>query len=468
MRKLSTAALLLMLMFMAHPLRSQPIWPLLTPAPGDTLLVLDRQASREGFRPEALSYCVYRCLPDGRIEPAPPIAIDPKYFSADRDSLIRAAMRQQGASERFPIYRQTLELSLLEDGDAHSFLERRSCYDLSRERWILFHRGLAGGIVLCDPRAGTTAVQDTERWHLRLLPDPEGPPVVWSYGGERNNFGLSVRPLDGSDRSAGGVGFEAASHFFQASPGQSALILVHNYTLGPSDMDAHDRYKTGRPLSLLRYDRASNSLPEVVTLPGCRELRAVAVGDAGRILLAGKFASGERLYGIDTLHGFGAVAADSTPARVGYLGWELSDVSRGQALVAAARNHAYEAPLPLEVRLYDCTTLRTIWAGTLPGRTAGLGSVRLAGNRLLVEWVTNRPSRLPDPEAEQPFYDERWDLYTLVEDEAGLHFLPDGEAIEHTVWSSEARRRFGEPRILAAVDGLGFLAWRGHSLVWQR
>lgn len=458
--------LVIALLLLARPLRSQPIWPLLTPSPGDTLLVLERLAAREGLPREALGYRVYRCLPDGRIEAMPPIAVDPRVFTADRDSLVRVAKSRQGVPDEGLGIRWTVELCLLEDGNADTFSAERSCYDLSRERWILFRRDFAGGILLYDPRAGTATIRDTKAWRLRLLPDHETPPIAWGYGSERNNFGLGVLDLDGSGRHLGGVGFEAATYFFQAAPAQSAVILVYNYFIGPSEMDARDRYECGRPLSLLRFDRPSFSLPEVVTLPPCRELRAVSVDDAGRILLVGKFVNGERLYRIDTRGGFGVVAADSTPVRNGYLGWSLSDASRGRVLVAAARSRISEELLPLEVRLYDCATLRTIWSGSLPGRSAGLGSLRLAGDRLLVAWSMRSPP-LPDQEANAHAYDVRWDLYTLTEDEAGLRFLPDSSAVEFSVGSSEAKRRVNEPSILAAVDGLGFLAWRGDSLVWQ-
>jgi hypothetical protein len=432
-----------------------PIQPHLPHSPTDTLIVFERLASREGLGPGELNYRVFRCLPDGRSEQALTARLDPKYSTANRDSLIKAIAARQGRAME-GIARSTWEMHM---DDPARFRVRRHCFNLASERWAGFDVGFGGALAAYELRTGATSVHGGESRQPRLVPDDGPSPLLYSCGSAQGNNGLRV--WDGQERTLRHERYyEPASEFFRPQPHQAPVILVYDYYSSDLSVDRDDR---GRPLRLLRLDRASASLPIVASLPECRKMLSIAVDAEGGILVSAFYQTGPRLCRIDTLDGFAVRWTDCLPPPPNrYWGWSLSNVSAGRVLASCGLFTDEQGERVLEAKLLDSRTLEPIWSGRIPGRP---GWARLAGDRVLIGRAEDRPYNF---ETHVRVSDVRWDFYTLKPGSDGLRLVPDERPIEFVRSTADPRYEdFADDLdILAAIEGRGFLCWRGDSLTW--
>jgi len=465
MRQLGVAFSLLVVL--AGPARAQylgPIEPLLPYSPSDTLIVFERLASREGLAPGELNYRVHRCLPDGSIVPAPAVVLDARYFTADKDSIRREAARRKWGDRGREA--SIMEMASIVDtwetqmDNPEYFWVRRPCYGIAHQRWVGLGYPMLSGIALYDLRTGTASMHGA--WsYVRILPDGTEPPLGWSYGSERSSIGLGVGLLDGGRHLVGSKYYEPVSDFFRPLPRQSPVILVYDYE--NSEQNQSSRGMLGRPLRLLRFDRASASLPVVASLPDCQQVYCIAVDAEGGILISGRYAAGPRLCRIDTARGFAVAWSDSLPAPPHrFFRWNLSNVSADRVLAACGSFTNERGERVLEAKLLNSRTLEAIWSGRLPGKS---GWPRLAGDRVLISRVEDRPF---DPETYVRVSDVRWDFYTFKPGPSGLRLVQDENPIEFVRSSADPRYDVfaDDLDILAAIEGRGFLCWRGDSLTW--
>ena len=425
-----------------------PIYPEPPTAPGDTLIVFEHLASRDGLEPGELSYRVHRCLPDGRFEPAPAVQLDALYFADDTDStLLEGFPSQEGPAFIIMHTRDSLEQLHI----------RRTCLNQAYQRWAYF--GSNTSIAAYELRTGAASVRDAPR-RVRLLPDDGASPLFCSYSNARRADRLSIR-----DEPEGTLCldryYEPASQFFRPQPQQSPVILIYDYYGSDLDIERDDQ---GRPLRLLRFDRASESLPAVASLPACRKVLSIAVDAEGGILVSAFYETGPRLARIDTLDGFSVSWTDCLPPPPSrYWGWSLSNVSAGRVPATCGLFTDAQGERCLEAKLLDSRTLAPLWSGRIPGRP---GWARLAGDRVLIHRETTRPL---DPEiSPEVVVDARWDLFTLRAGPDGLELIPDEHPIEFVKSTADPRFPYNERDILAAIAGRGFLCWRGDSLTWLR